>query len=336
MLNDQWVIVQLIGQTCAWALLLLSFPFSIQILRYWQLEAATELQLKLERKSYLIGTALRFALYFQIITLLLFLYTANHHLSEVIRGAMCATGSLGINEYGYPLLYLKMGSVPFYTTFLILDYLDNREPEYPLTPRKYYIIPLLFILSTLDIYWLFRYFAAISPDVIATCCSVSFLVSAGNTGFGFIQRASYLNESLGGFVGLGLMLMILYAWQLWRKTKPSFLLSAGQLLLDILWLGLALYSLKYFFVKYIYGLPNHQCLFDIFFAKYYGIGYLLFASYYLIVLSDIALLCLALFGKSLSRSYQSLLKNWQQARLLGLLAALAIPLIYWLTWQGAL
>ncbi|MEZ5581200.1 MAG: hypothetical protein R3F40_18405 [Candidatus Competibacteraceae bacterium] len=67
-----------------------------RILRHWNIHSGSELQLRLERRTYLISTLLGFALGAELLSLLLFAQTAES-LSGQFVGAMCATGVLNIN-----------------------------------------------------------------------------------------------------------------------------------------------------------------------------------------------------------------------------------------------
>ena len=96
------------------SIVLSSYRHGIQILRRWDLKSGSELQLTLERKTYLVSTLLAYAFAFQLGSLFLFIYTADH-LHPLFVGAMCAAGSLFVNPFGYPTLLLKTA------TFILLS-----------------------------------------------------------------------------------------------------------------------------------------------------------------------------------------------------------------------
>jgi hypothetical protein len=77
------------------------------ILRYWNLKSGSETQLKLERRTYLISTLMGYALVFQLLSFFLFIYTADS-LHPFFTGAMCAVGSLNVNQWGYPVVIFKI------------------------------------------------------------------------------------------------------------------------------------------------------------------------------------------------------------------------------------
>ena len=112
-------------------LLLYAGWFAIQILKNWDLASGSELQLQLERRTYLIATIMSYALLFQIISLFLYLYTADG-LHILFTGAMCAAGTLQVNSYGYPALILKLINCLLAGCWLIVNHTDTRGYDYPL------------------------------------------------------------------------------------------------------------------------------------------------------------------------------------------------------------
>lgn len=104
--------------------------YGIQILRRWDITSGSELQLILERKTYLISTLLTYLFGFEIVSLFLYIFTVDH-LHTFFVGAMCAAGSLYVNGYGYPALILKIINFLFAGVWLILNYTDNRAYDIP-------------------------------------------------------------------------------------------------------------------------------------------------------------------------------------------------------------
>ncbi|MDW7693209.1 hypothetical protein R9C00_00510 [Flammeovirgaceae bacterium SG7u.111] len=328
MLTDSWIISQLISQVCALALLGGALYNGVGIFFKWDANSTSDLQLQLERKTYLISTIVQFVMIFQVVSLLMFLNTVNIHLPSVVKGAMCATGALGANEFGYPTLYIKVGAVLVYATYLFMHQLDESEPEFPLTPLKYWILPLAFLLVGADLVLMILYFANINPDVIATCCSVAFIGSGAKADFlgnGGIDPIIYIGtSSLSFFALIGSVLFI--------KKKANLL----SLWISIVFSISSTLALRYYFVKYIYGLPSHLCLFDIFFGQYYFIGYVIFGAYYITVIAALLKSILALSEGRLKTEHHSLDKILGRIIIVAGTVALAIPLSYWLAWSGEL
>lgn len=334
MLSDYWIITQILIQIISWVLLLGMLNFSFQMLRHWSLASTDELQIHLERKSYLIGAVLQMVMWFQIISLLIFLQTVNVHLPGIVKGAMCATGVLGVQDNGFVLLYLKLIALMVYIVFLHLNYLDNTQADYPLSPMKYWVVFPAFGLITMDLFLTFNFFKAIEPNVIATCCSADFIASA-DSGITFLKNGMYLHEAMWVFVG---SFMILLATQLFQLVQKRVLsnktLAILQMLTALLFIFSAVYTLKYFFVRYIYALPLHNCLFDIFFSKYYFIGYGIFGAYFGVSFCMLFQLIYAFTKEKLSITQIHTLRNYHFYTILWSSFAFFIPIVYWMMWKG--
>jgi hypothetical protein len=332
MLADYWVIAILLIQICALSLLTSALRHSTMMLYQWNPQNYDSRQLSLERENYLISAIIQGVLWLQIAGLFLFLQTVNTHLPGIIKGAMCATGALGVNDYGYGLLWLKISSLFVYVIYLTLNFLDNQQPDYPLTPQKYWLIFPVFGLVCLDLIGLIQYFRHIRPDIIATCCSVDFQA---------IDPLHYQNpnslysvsNALILFGGLFGVILLLYFFRITRRNRWISLAFLGLL---GLYVGVAIFTLKYFFVKYIYGLPSHLCLFDIFWAKYYYIGFALFGTYLGILLTGLAQAIVLFFRHRLTHYPILFMHRLHIIQGVCLVVSGVLPFLYWFLWRGAL
>ena len=323
MFADHWIIAQLIGQACSVFLLAIASWTSICIIQKWAPDSASELQIYLERQTYLISILIRYVLIFQIVSLLIFLFTVNNHLPGLIRGAMCASGTLTVNSYGYPLLYIKIFAIPFYTIYLFGDYLDQSEAEYPLTPLKFWLIVPIFVILLLDSIFALLYFANIDPQVIATCCSTSFTTSSG-WNEGILSGGQWVDTALILFY---LIAVLLIACLILVKKYPFI-----NMILALLFIPFSVYLLKYHFVKFIYELPSHNCLFDIFWPQYLYIGYLLFGALIILFISIIFITVHPLIKKKLKKNHGGLIKQFRYIALFCTLLFVTINSSYWLYW----
>ncbi|PWJ36135.1 hypothetical protein [Sediminitomix flava] len=262
MLTDHWVITQLIGGSCSVILLVFASFQSIGFIRNWNASKYDEQQLQMERKTYLLASILQATLVFQILLLLIFLFTVNIHLPQIIKGAMCAAGTLALNSYGYPLLFLKMGGVFVYFSFLVLNAIDDKAPDYPLTPKKYWLVFPSMLIALTDLVFTVLYYVEISPDIITTCCSLSFSSAKQDAFFQNAVSNFSSTQLIGLHIGSYLLLAICFFW---RKSKLTLLMSLAFTLSSY-------FAIKYHYIKFIYGLPSHLCLFDAFNGQYYYVG----------------------------------------------------------------
>ena len=133
------IIALLLSSAFICFMVLYSASCGIQILRRWDLSSGSEAQLSLERKTYLVSSMLSYAFGFQLISLFLFVYTADR-ICPFFVGAMCAAGSLNANAYGYPVLLFKVMNFLLAGFWLLLNFTDNRAPDYPLIRKRYILL----------------------------------------------------------------------------------------------------------------------------------------------------------------------------------------------------
>jgi hypothetical protein len=251
-------------------MVLYSALHGVQILKRWDLRSGSELQLLLERKTYLVSTLLAYAFAFQLASLFLFIYTADH-LHTLFVGAMCAAGSLYVNPFGYPALFLKVTNFLAAGLWIILNYADNRGYDYPLIKKKYLLLLLITPFVLLEGLLQGNYFFLLRPDVITSCCGSLFSPTA--------QSVTSEVASLPSF----LMEIVFYLWTastfaagLWfyLKGRGGYLfagLSGIQFLI-------AVASILSFVSLYFYELPTHHCPFCILQREYGYIGYPLYIA----------------------------------------------------------
>lgn len=320
MLTDYWVIIQLLAQICSLILLAIALRFGIISIRFWNAKNANEeQQITLERQDYLVSSIAKMVLSFQFLALLMFLATVNLHFPNLIRGAMCATGTLSANNFGYPLLFLKLFFVIFACIFSGIQNLDSSQPAYPLSPQKYVWLFPSFLFLLADLVLMFAYFSNINPDLITTCCSLNFVTDSENH---FLDSGHFLKEIL-------LLFAISYIFLMIFALKKKAIL---QFFSGLIFVFSAIYTLKYFFVKYIYGLPSHFCLFDLFFANNFYVGYLFFGLYYFLLKSLINNILYHIFRKKLNLD----LPKTNIYVLIYATLIFLIPTFYWLFWKGDL
>ncbi|HSA97317.1 MAG TPA: hypothetical protein VLJ16_14800, partial [Acidobacteriota bacterium] len=207
--------------------------FGAQILRRWDLRSGSELQLGLERKTYLVSTLLGYAFTAEILSLALFVFTADR-LHTFFAGAMCAAGTLKVNAFGYPALLLKGVNAVLAGVWLILNAADNRGFDYPLVRKKYAWLLAASPLILAEIGLQAAYFLKLDPDIITSCCSTLF--SEGGSSVGS-DLASLPLAPMRVLFFAGVLLSAGLAGTLFRTGRGGVLLgvsSAGTFVITLL------------------------------------------------------------------------------------------------------
>ncbi len=244
--------------------------YGVQIIRRWNLESGSEDQLILERKTYLISTLLTYLFGFQLLSLFLYVFTADR-LHTFFVGAMCAAGTLYVNSYGYPGLILKVVNFLLAGLWLILNCADNRAYDYPLIKKKYSLLLLLAPLLLAETIVQASYFLRLRPEIITSCCG-SLFSKEGNA---FISEMSILPSrptEIAFYICIGLT--ILWGLYFHRSGRGGYLLawlSGATLLASII-------SIVSFISVYFYELPTHHCPFCILQGEYGYVGYPLYMT----------------------------------------------------------
>ncbi|MCW8964809.1 MAG: hypothetical protein OQL16_13520 [Gammaproteobacteria bacterium] len=249
-------------------MLLLASGFAIQIITLWDINSGSEQQLVLERRTYLISTLLTWAFVAELVSLLLFVYNAESMSGQFV-GAMCATGVLNVNVWGWPTLFLKM--IVFFSgaAWLTLNYLDNQGYDYPLVKLKYSLLLLIVPLVIAEFVVQLLHFQEMEPDVIVSCCgslfsSESESVAAGVAG---IQpRIAML-----AFYVSGLAMLLSGVWFLRRKSGGILFAVMGVAVFVI-----SMIAIVSFVSPYIYEHPHHHCPFCILKSGHDFAGYFLY------------------------------------------------------------
>ncbi len=246
-------------------LVLYASVFGAQILRRWDLRSGSEVQLGLERKTYLISTLLAFVFTAELLSLFLFVFTADR-LHTFFVGAMCAAGTLHVNGFGYPALLLKLLNFVLAGTWLILNAADIRGYDYPLTKKKYGLLLALTPLILAETVLQTAFFLKMKPDITTSCCGSLF----GSSGTSVAaDLASLPAPAMKAVFGLSLLLTLLAGVYFLLQGRGGFLLAAlsgANLILSLL-------AILSFMSIYFYELPSHHCPFCIVQKSYGFIGY---------------------------------------------------------------
>lgn len=253
---------------CAWG---------VVILRHWNLASGSRRQLELERRTHLISTIMTWLLGLEIFSLFLFIYTADH-LHTMFIGAMCAAGSLHVNDFGYPALVVKIGSVLICGVWLIVNRCDNQAEDYPLIRFKYRMLAGITTVIIVGTLLQIGYFGRLSAHVITSCCGTLFSSDA---------------RSIAGTIAAlppTVTRILFFACNAVHLRIAIHLLITGRGGRELGWASglffiVALLSVISFISLYYYALPTHHCPFDLLQAHYHYVGYPLYAAIFIAAVS---------------------------------------------------
>ena len=270
MVLNPWVFgmyVSLLGMT---VLYIYALGISFQIARNWDVNSMEEGQLSLERKTYLASTIVQYGLGIQLLSIILF-YMTLESLSEVLPGAMCATGSVQANSYGFPALFVKMATALACALWIAIHHVDSKLEDYYLTRFKFKFLLVLAPFFLGDLVLQFLYFLNLDPDVITSCCGVTFEIEAVGFGSSLASLPPYPMMAAFFFAIPGLLVA---GYFLSRKANPLgyYLYSCIGLIVFII----SILAMISFIAPYIYQSPTLHCPFCVMLKDYHFVGYPLY------------------------------------------------------------
>ena len=284
------ILIFLFLQTTIYTLLLISFIYSITILRDWDFKKSTVLQYKLEKRSYLVILIISFSLFIKILLFFYFIFSIDN-LSHFVVGAMCAAGIFSL-EYGEISLFLKLTNLFFIGIWFVLNSLDLKRKDYKYTKIKLLLFIFIFICLTFEYILDFKFLSNIPLNEAVECCSVIFETSSisSKIPFGLVNSSLILI-----FYILFVLIVIL------NIQKKSILL----LFFNILFVYISYFAVTYFFSTYIYELPTHQCPFCMLQKEYHFIGYFIWSTLFLGTFFGVASYILKVFiNEDLNYTYK--------------------------------
>jgi hypothetical protein len=239
----------------------------LQILFRWDFSSSSEGQLDLERKTSLVSTLAAYALGFQAVSTLLYLYTVDD-IHSLFVGAMCATGSLNAAPGGWAVLAVKSAALFLSLIWIAFNHFDQRAGDYPIVRFKYAALLVLAPLVAADLALLVRYFTGLEPEVITSCCGALF--SEGGTGVAsevaslpVVPMLWLFYATVAAFLAAALVCVV-------GRARGSRYALAG---ISMALLAVVLASIVSFLSLYVYELPTHHCPFDMLQRQYGFIGY---------------------------------------------------------------
>ena len=227
-------------------------------------------QLRRERRLLLVEAALALLLGWQLVSLFLFVATAEH-LHPFITGAMCAAGTLNANPFGYPALLTKLGVAALCGLWMIANRASPAAVSTGLVRFKQLAALVILVPLVAGTLLELRYFTELDPEVITSCCATMFDEEAAGIGSELaafpvgISRLTFfallaLTLASGIFVQSGHGPPELYA-------TLAILLGAASLAAVVTWIAPGYYEL-----------PTHHCPFCLLAGEHHWVGYPLYAT----------------------------------------------------------
>lgn len=268
MLFQPAIIALLLAGAVSLLVLVAAAPFALQVIRRWDMRSGSELQLVLERRTYLFSTLTAFVFVTQIGALLLTVFNADK-MAVMFVGAMCAVGTLNANAFGFPALVAQMAVFFLATAWLVVNHVDTRAPDYPLVRIKYaallVLLPAVATLLGLQL----AYFLNLKADVITSCCG-SLFSEEGKGLPGDVAALPALPAMIGFYAALAAAVANAAFHAVTRRG--GYLVAVTSLAAFVV----AIAGILAFVSLYIYEHPHHHCPFCILKPEYGYQGYLLY------------------------------------------------------------
>jgi hypothetical protein len=266
------VLALIVGGAIVLAMVLYACWVGVRILRRWDARSASEEQIYLERQTFLVSTITSTVLGFQVVSLLLFLYTVDD-IHRLFVGAMCATGSLNAAPWGWEVLGVKILTLFLCLIWIALHHLDLRAGDFPLVKIKYAILLVLAPLVFADVVLQTVYFADLRPEVITSCCGALF--SEGSSTLAS-ELAALPVRSMQWALYLGVAAYVTICLVCLRRPSRLARYALSVVSLGMFFVSLA--AVVSFLSLFVYQLPTHHCPFDMLQRQYGFIGYPIYVS----------------------------------------------------------
>lgn len=245
-----------------------AFGFAFRLLALWDPSSGSQVQIRLEKATYLVSTVVAFVAVTELSSLAAFAFNADR-MSVLFVGAMCAVGTLNASVYGFPTLIAKIAVFFCCFVWLVLDHTDNRGRDYPYIRQKYMALLALAPMVLAEAGLQLAYFLDLKASTVTSCCGKLFGDGGLGAGADLIgmdpKRALWLL-----FGGLAAVLLVA-TFSLRSRIGAALLGLASPAIFAIAILGvISVISV------YVYEQPHHHCPFCLLKKEY---GYFGFALY---------------------------------------------------------
>ena len=311
MIQNSWVLGLVTGQVVLLFVYTIAVVSAWAIVQHWDFASHSEQQYRLEKQTYLISTLMKFTLMAHLLMLFLLVVSADE-LAQVLPGAMCATGTLSANGYGFPLFWLEVGCFFLFFVWLVINQVDSQSESYPLIREKYAIIVAAFPLIILKSALLLLFVTNLNPGVITSCC-----------GSVFTETSSGMGGSISGippkiiltvFFGTVVLIVLLVVKEASSTLGKSDMFRWVEIPVWLSFFIAAILTIISFLSTYVYQLPTHKCPFCLLKGEYYYIGFPIYLGLFTATAAGISNGALGFFdgkvppGPELARLQRNL--NW--------------------------
>ena len=273
MILEPGIMALLVSSLFISLMMLYACGIGVRILRRWDLASGGELQLALERRTYLISTVVSYVLVFQLVSLFLFIRTADN-ICHLFVGAMCAVGTLSANGFGYPTLMFKVITFTLAGLWLILNHADIQGYDYPLIKAKYRLLLIMAPFMLAETVVQYAFFRGLRPDIITSCCGTLFSQGSREIASELLGAPSRPMEIV--FYACTLV-TVLFGSRVFLREKGCYLFAA----MSGITFAVSIASMVSFISLYFYEMPSHHCPFCIVQREYGYIGYPLYGLMFL-------------------------------------------------------
>lgn len=273
-LLEPWVLLRLVAGLVACVLFARGALTAQKVLRHFDVRRATEGQLALEKQIELGATFVRIAAVVQVLALVLSALGADR-MSRGVRGAMCAYGVFGANEWGFRSLAVT-GGVALAAGVLAQVYaFDARVRALDLARPLAMMTLAMFPLSVFDLACATEFLGKLDLTVVSSCCSVQLdPVAAAGEGFASGPRVlATILAVIGTVASIGAALLAA------RSPTKARITVAGVVTLVSLPAAIAASVLEV--APHAFEVPHHVCPFCLLRSDVFAIGYPLYGALFL-------------------------------------------------------
>jgi len=246
----------------------IAFVIAIKIIFFYDINATTPKQYRLERESYLGATIMKYIFVIKLPLFIFFIFILEKF-ALILPGAMCGAGVVNATDYGVYLLLLKLCNLYLFAYWIVLNAKDMQSPKQPYMSLKFKLFLPLYILLLVEITLEAIMFFSIDVKKVVDCCGVVFSSNDG----------TYMAEIIGAPLWVhavmlyGVFSLMFLAFL--RKNRKFFAL------MNTIFILTALVTLIGSFGTYIYELPTHHCPFCLLSHDYHYVGYVLYLFLFL-------------------------------------------------------